>query len=165
MDQILYSIGLSLDNYSDKLNKRRSIKNPYFIIMFLGSYGILRLKSLFTNDEETLLMYGDVAYIVNLKKVSCVLTIICCLMAIMFQLIYYYNHKKGIQQTFIVVIQAICGSIPANSIGIENEKELSKLRNFSQRIFPIILLQLQNNYLIPIAIGVVLYFCMPLKVM
>ena len=48
-------------------------------------------------------------------------------------------------------MQAICGSIPENTIGIANEVEFGKLRNFSLNVFTI--LQLQNDYIVPITIG------------
>ena len=148
MDQILYSIGLSFESNSVKPIKRRLIRNPYITIAYLTSFLMARLLSLFTNDSQTLLILGDVAYIINMRYSTSINVIICCSMAIMFQLIYYYNHKKGIKQTFIVVIQAICGSISVNSIGIENEVEIMKLKKLALNIF--YLLKLQNNYIIPI---------------
>ena len=151
MDQIFYTIGLSFDSNTDETIKRRSTKNPYFILTFLISFLFIRLSSFFTNDKQTLLMSGEVAYIVNMKTITSLNSSICCLMAILFQLIYYYNHKKRIKQTFIVVMQAICGSIPENTIGIANEVEFGKLRNFSLNVFTI--LQLQNDYIVPITIG------------
>ena len=151
MDQILYSSGLSFDSYGVEINKRKLIRNPYFIIVFLLSFLMLRLLSLFTDNKATLLMFGEVAYIVNMKTMSCVVAIILGSMAIMFQLIHYYNHKKGIKQTFIVVIKAASGLRPVTSIDLENKEEFRKLSIFSLRIFQ--MLKLQNNYIVPIAMG------------
>ena len=156
MDQILYSIGLLFDSNSVEPIKRRSIYNPYFILMFLVSFSITRLLSLSTNDSRTLLMYGDVAYIVNLKTVNCVIVNLCSSMCILFQLIYYYNHKKGIKPTFIVVMQAICGSIPVDIIGVESEAKFRKLQRFSHRIFR--LMKIQNNYIVPFTSGCCVLF-------
>ena len=155
MDNVLYNIGLSFDSKKSEPKRRRFINNPIIIFLVMIWFVITGAICLTTDDPKTLYMFGDVGRQYNVKFHNNVMKILFGLICLSFQCIYYWNHKREIKPTYIVVLEAIEGSISANSIGVYNEIEFEKLRTLSSRLSRMIAFQFDSAN-IPVATSYVL---------
>jgi len=144
----LYKIGLILRS---ETHEKRSIF--YKPLLVFGVNIILIVKyivSLLLNEEndELLIINGDFGHFFGAKVHLNVIVFLFVVLALISQLIHYYNYKNDIKQTYLKVFEMMSGLVSPKSIGLTNKKEIYKLIKLSKILF--LLSEWNNEILIPL---------------
>jgi hypothetical protein len=148
IDNHLYRIGLSL--ISKNHEKRSRFYNPLLIL----SVNIICLTKcivsliLSKENEKLLIINGDFAHFIGSKTHVNVAGFLAFLLAIIQQLVYYYNTKDDINPTDLKVYDMMSGLVSPKSIGLTNGEEIYKLIKQSKLWFS--LCRFNNQILVPI---------------
>ena len=107
MDNLLYYIGLCHTSTTDEPKKRRFYFRPLFIFTVLMVTFIQKSFALIIEDEDILLYScSDVSHTFGKLKLLFNQSLITSqLLLMIFQIIYYYNYRKGVKPTFLKVFQ------------------------------------------------------------
>ena len=145
IDDFLYEIGLCHQSVSDR-TKRSKIDSPKLIFSVLSFQCIISMASLFTDDETTLILLTDVGHYHEIKAMIDTIIIMITSMAIFNQIIYYLNHKRGIEPTFNRLFQVMSDSLRPIVVELTEESQWSSLLNIAKWLRP---LHLNNMTLTP----------------
>jgi hypothetical protein len=148
IDNHLYRIGLSLISKSDE--KRSRFYNPLLILIVNIICLIKCIVSLILSEEneKLLIINGDFAHFLRSKTHLNVAAFLAFLLALIQQLIYYYNSKNNINQTYLKVYDMMFGLVSPKSIGLTNEEEIYKFIKQSKLWFSFF--KCNNQILFPI---------------
>lgn len=146
MDNILYEIGLSFESYSTK-RKRKFNSKTILVISNTILFMTFSTISIFNEEFEVALMLGDLSSFVRLKFYGNLAKILCCLLIFSSMWIYYYNYRKNVEQTFIVLFRGLSGDIDPSLIGVSRFDDFNKLKVQAHKIFSF--LNYQNKYFMP----------------
>ena len=153
VDEHLYRIGLCLT--PNRHNTRRSlIFHPILITIMSIIFIILRIASIFTDNQEILLLMGDVGQLFKMRIYVNIFLILTTSFIFSNQLIYYYNNNRDIRPTFLTLFHMMSGSVSPSSIGLTDEHQVTKLLSLSRKLF--IIVKYQCQYVLPICVGIVL---------
>ena len=136
IDNILYSIGLCHHSVR-KGAKRLTLHSPKLILFIVIINVVTQTISIFTDDEFTHLLLYDLGHGIGITFYSSIMMIILSLIALFSQSVYYWNHKRGIEPTFVRVFQVISGSITPSSVGLTNERQVRQLLMIGKWLKPI----------------------------
>jgi hypothetical protein len=131
----LYRIGLNL--ISNGREKRDIFHNPLLIFGVQIVIVIKSIVSLLTPKEyeKFLTIFGDFAHFFGPEIHFNIITILSTVLALISQLINYYNYKNGINPTYLKVFDMMSGLISPKSIGLTNKEEIYKLIKESKFLF------------------------------
>jgi len=154
----LYRIGLS--HFPNGLIRRSKFNNPILILIIFLQTIIRCIISLLLSDEDSnlLVLVGDFTHLMDLRihlNISIVLT---TFLALISQIIHYYNYKNDIKPSYLKPFQMISGLISPKSIGLTNEAEVYRIMKVSKISF--ILCELYSSIAMPLlgfTICIVLY--------
>jgi hypothetical protein len=151
----LYKIGLNLKPNAKE--KRSNFYNPLLILSVNIAIVIKSIVSVLTPEENKkfLLIIGDFGHFFGIKTHYNIIIIFSTILALSSQLIYYYNYKNGIKQTYLKVFDMMSGLISPKSIGLTNKEEIYKLIKESKIMF--YLCKWNTNRILPL-IGFFLVF-------
>ena len=122
----VYSIGLC--HHSVRHRPKRSVINkPLIITMVLIIQSMMRIVSNTTDNKLIILLTGDVGHLIGIKGHFNITGTLVSIMILLFQMVYYYNHRIGVKPTFIRVIQVLSGSITPSSVGLNNSTQVKQL--------------------------------------
>ena len=129
-DELLYEIGLCLTSLRER-PKRWPINNPVFIAIITSIHLTERVVSLLVPESERqiLLLVGETGRYFDLKVQWNLFFILGSMIGISSQTLYYYNHRNGIEPTFLRVFQVMSGSVAPSSVGL-NERDIRQLLKF-----------------------------------
>ena len=144
IENILYSIGLSHQSIREGI-KRSLFFSPKFIAIIILSFTINQTLSLLTVDEFSHLLLNELSLGMGIAYYISIDLIIISLMTLFMQSVYYWNHKRGLEPTFVRVFQVMSGSITPSSVGLTNERQVRQLLSIAKWIKPL----LKNNKLLP----------------
>ena len=103
-------------------SKPRKLFNPYILLIFLSCSTFKETFTIFIEEryEELPKFYLSFDHLVSTTKIMAFLIILTNITVISFQLVYYFNNRKGIKPTFLRVFSMISGRIPPESLGLQN---------------------------------------------
>ena len=136
IDDYLYEIGLCHHSVSDR-TKRSNINSPKLAFIVLLLKLILSFMSNFTDDETTLILLTDFGHYNGIKFFTNIEVILILCMALFNQLVYYTNHKRGIEPTFLRVFQVLSGSLPSSAVGLTDESQVNVLLKIGKWLRPL----------------------------
>jgi hypothetical protein len=144
----LNKIGLILR--SETYKKRSIFYKP---LLVFGVNIILTVKyivSLLLNEEndKLLIINGDFGHFFGAKVHLNVIVFLFVVLALISQLIHYYNYKNDIKQTYLKVFEMMSGLVSPKSIGLTNKKEIYKLIKLSKILF--LFSEWNNQILVPL---------------
>jgi hypothetical protein len=144
----LYRIGLSL--ISKNHEKRSRFYNPLLILIVNTICLTKCIVSLILSEEneKLLIINGDFAHFLRSKTHLNVAGFPPFLLALIQQLIYYYNTKNNINATYLKVYDMMSGLVSSKSIGLTNGEEIYKLIKQSKLLFSFC--RCDNQILFPI---------------
>ena len=150
VEDILHRIGLTLDSTKSH-PKRKLFFNPFIIFTFISLFIIREVIfiSLPEENDRIFKVFGCFGYLIGIKENSSMIFILISLLAISFQLIYYYNHRNGIKPTFLCVFQMMSGLVSPKSLGLTDEQQITKLLNRTK--FYLKCTQINNKFILPFA--------------
>ena len=130
-DELLYEIGLCQTSFRER-PKRWPINNPVFIAIINLIYLFERIVSILVPESERqiLLLVGETGRYFDIKVQWNLLFIIASMLSLSSQILYYFNHKKGIKPTFLRVFQVMSGSVAPSSVGLNDERDIRQLLKF-----------------------------------
>ena len=146
IENILYSIGLSHQSIREGI-KRSLFFSPKFIAIIILSFTINQTLSLLTVDEFSHLLLNELSLGMGIAYYISIDLIIISLMTLFMQSVYYWNHKRGLEPTFVRVFQVMSGSITPSSVGLTNERQVRQLLSIAKWVKRI---AKNNKVLIPI---------------
>ena len=130
-DELLYEIGLCLTSLRER-PKRWKINNPEFIAIINFIFLSERIVSILVpgSERQILLLVGETGRYFNLKVQWNLFFILCSMIGLSIQSVYYYNHRKGIKPTFLRVFQVMSGSVAPLSVGLNDRRDIRQLLKF-----------------------------------
>jgi hypothetical protein len=148
IDNHLYRIGLSL--ISKNHEKRSRFYNPLLILIVNIICLIKCIVSLILSEEneKLLIINGDFTHFLRSKTHLNVALILCFIITLIQQLIYYYNSKNDINPTDLKVFDMMSGLVSPKSIGFTNGEEIYKLTKQTKALFSFC--RFNNETLVPI---------------
>ena len=156
IDDFLYEIGLCHQSVSDR-TKRSKIDSPKLIFAVLSFQLIGSMATLLTDDETTLLLLTDIGRPLNLKVLINPLLISITSMVIFNQLVYYWNHKRGIEPTFVRLFQVMSGSLSPSAVGLTDESQCRALLKIAKWLRPLHFLNKMFDPFITVIFIMVIY--------
>ena len=137
IEDVLYSIGLC--HHSVREGTKRSLfYDPKLILFIVINNLFMQNMSFFTDDEFTHLLLNELGHGIGISFFNSISMIIVCLMTLFSQSVYYWNHKRGIEPTFVRVFQVMSGSITPSSVGLTNERQVRQLLSIAKWIKPLL---------------------------
>ena len=155
IDSRLYQIGLQLSPIRPNI-KRIFIHNPIVIAIIISIFVIQRLICLLVTDRRVLYLMGDFGAFYSIKIYINTLIGLIQLFILASQLVYFSNHKRGIEPTFLRVFQMMSGSVPPNELGLNDRKQILGLINITRKLF--LLLEFNCRYVSIFISFVVVFF-------
>ena len=110
MDDLLYDIGLSLTSSKDEPKRRNFFSRPSVIFSFSLFFITQKLLAIVCDNEIILLLVcGDISHYYGTTMKVLINVFLCLQLSLVTisQLIYYYNHKRQIEPTFLRVFRLI----------------------------------------------------------
>ena len=89
---------------------------------------------------------GCVGHFIGLRQLFDLFFILCAILALISQQIYYQNFRNGTEPTFLRLFQMMGGVVPPKILGLTDEKEIIKLTKFTGKLYHS--LNFHNEYLI-----------------
>ncbi len=128
-------IGLNL--ISNGPEKRSIFYNPLLLFSVNVIVLLKSTVSLLTPEENNSLMIiiGDFAHFFGTKTHYNAIIILSIILTLIYQLINFYNYKKGINPTYLKVFDMMSGLISPKSIGLTNKEEIYKFIRESKFLF------------------------------
>ena len=156
IEDILYSIGLSQHSVKDQA-KRSPINNPKFITTFVFVLTIMKVLSLLTDEEMTLLLLTEYSHYLGIKIYININIIFLSLIVIFTETTYFLNDWRGVKPTLIRVLQVMSGSVRPSSVGLTDKTKVKQLVKLSKWL-PMI--KKNNETIIPLlnALFVLCYY-------
>ena len=145
VDDILYRIGLSFDSIRDR-PKRKLIDHPLIAFFILSLFLIERIIT-FSLSEDNHLVFkalGSMGYFIGVRKHFDFFFILCSILALISQKIYYHNFRNSRDPTFLRLFQMMAGMVPPKSLGLTDEKDIIKLTKFTGKLYNF--LNFHNEY-------------------
>ena len=136
IDNFLYEIGLCHQSVSDR-TKRSKINSPKLIFTVLSVNLLVSILANFTDDETTLVLlmdfgrYEGIKFFMNME----IITVTC--MALFNHLVYSWNHKQGIEPTFLRLFQVMSGSLSPSAVGLTDESQCRSLLKIAKWLTPL----------------------------
>ena len=143
IDSHLYQIGLQLSPIRPNI-KRIFIYNPIVIAIIITIIVVQRLICLLFTDQRVLYLMGDFGAFYSIKIYINTLIGLIQLFILASQLVYFSNHKRGIEPTFLRLFQMMSGSVPPNELGLNDRKQILGLINITRKLF--LLLKFNSRY-------------------
>jgi len=132
----LYTAGLSLFPYD--FVKRNRYHNPLLVfILNLQLFIRIIVSLLLLSDENKymLMVLGEWAHFFNVRIHFNILASPVILIAIVSQIIHYYNFKNNIKPSYLKPFEMISGLCSPKSIGLTNQTEIYKMIKLSKKLF------------------------------
>lgn len=145
IDDILYDIGLSVKPFSDE-NRKRSLSNdPKVVFISLVLYSILKICCLIVDERNPHSKYlCDFSPLIGFKFHWNLSTLVFTVSVLWLQIIYYVNHIRGIEPTFLRLFQVLSGSLSPATIGLTRASDVSVLVRVSGIVFPLMSAMLRS---------------------
>ena len=133
----LLSIGLIFRNNVNGNEFRSILYNPIFIfsIMSIGMTKMMVSLLLPEDHEYIFKIIGDWIYLLGIRIYGNTAGVLYISLAIISQIIYYYNYKNDIKPTFLKVFQMMSGLVSPKSIGLTNKEQIYKILKLSKILF------------------------------
>jgi len=131
----LYRIGLCLTSKSQ--TKRSRFHNP-LLVFIVNIIVLLRISiSLLLPEDNShkFIVFGDFAYFIGLRYYFNSSYVLCILLVLSSQLIYYYNYKNDIKPNYLKVFEMMSGLISPKSIGLTNKQQIYRLMKITKILF------------------------------
>ena len=80
-----------------------------------------------TDNDMILLLTADLGHYLGIKQHINMILILCSMIALSSQMVYYYSHSIGVKPTFVRVFQLLSGSITPSRIGLNEAKQVKPL--------------------------------------
>ena len=90
---------------------------------------------------------GDIDFFIGVNNRFNIYQVIFNLPLIGSQIIYYYNHKRGIKPSFLRIFRVMAGRLPPVSVGITDQEQLRKLLKVTRLSMK--LMKVNSNYVLP----------------
>ena len=139
MDDLLYDIGLCLTPSSDEPNERHFFRTPFVIFSLSLMFITQKLLTIFCENEFILLVvFGDISHYYGFTMQVLLNIFLSLQMALVptSQVIYYSNHKAGIEPTFLRVFRLI--NNPTDN-GVIDQLEIDKIKSLSKTLTKLVL--------------------------
>ena len=136
LDNHLYEIGLlPVSLRSDA--KPRYLNHPVTLFLVNLLFFITKFLCILTDNQNItmLIALGDFTHKFSTLNYMNIVYLLLCFMWFNSQLIYYYNHKRCIEPTFLRVFRVMSGSVDQISDGLIDEKQMNGLKRLSHRLF------------------------------
>ena len=144
VDDVLYRIGLCLTSVKEQ-PIRRSIDNPMlaFVITLIFMMEKVITCSLSEDNQLVFQMLGSNVQLLGIR-IHDLFFILCSLLSLVSQLIYYFNHKQRVCPTFLRLFRMMSGAVPPKDLGLTNPEVVVRLCRQSVKWFR--LLRYHNDY-------------------
>ena len=144
VDDVLYRIGLCLTSVKEQ-PKRHSIDNPMlaFVITLIFLIEKVITCSLSEDNQLVFRMLGSTGQLLGIR-IHDLFFILCSLLSLVSQMIYYYNHKQRVCPTFLRLFRMMSGTVPPKDLGLTDVEEVVRLCRNSVKWFR--LLRYHNDY-------------------
>ena len=153
IDSCLYRIGLQVSPIRPN-TKRSFIYRPIVIATTISIILVQRVVCLLVTDQTILYLMGDIGAFFGIRIYINTLIGLCQLFILASQLVYFSNHKRGIEPTFLRLFQMMSGSVPPIELGLNDRKQIMTLVNRTRKL--LILLEFNCRYVVTfICLGVV----------
>ena len=131
-DTHLYRIGLSL--FQNGFCKRTNLHNPKIIFIMQLQLWMRCMISLFSSGENRdLYVYiGEFGYFFNARVNIDIAAGLITSLALISQILHYYDYKNNIAPEYLKPFQMISGLISPKSVGLTHEEDVYKLVKFSK---------------------------------
>ena len=118
MDDVLYRIGLSHSSVKEQ-PKRRLIDNPTFAFVITLIFMTEKVITYCLSEDNELVfrMLASTGHFLGIRLHD-LFFILCSLLSLVSQLIYYYNHKQRVRPTFLRLFRMMSGSVPPKDLGL-----------------------------------------------
>ena len=145
----LLSIGLIYRTNNNSNVFRGILYNPLFIFTIISIVIIKLFIGLLLPEDNAYIfkIIGDFTYFLGIRIYCNIAGILWFSLAIISQLVYYYNYKNDIKPTFLKVFQMMSGLVSPKSIGLTNKQQIYKLVKQTNTLF--VLNQINNELIIP----------------
>ena len=151
IDHTLYDIGLVLTSGEDVVKKRSVFNHPIIIFTVCVLFFMSKIIPVIVGQSYgAAVVLGDVGFFIGMNNRFNIYQIIFNWLLMGSQLVYYYNHKRGIKPSFLRVFRMMAGRLEPVRVGITDQEQLRKLLNVTK--ISMKLMKVNNNYQLP-AIG------------
>ena len=135
IDDFLYEIGLCHQSVRER-TKRSKINSPklIFAVLLVNLIRIILANS--TDDETTLLLLADIGHLDGMKFFANISHFSLSSMVVFNQLIYNWNHKRGIEPTFLRLFQVLSGCLSPSAVGLTEESQCRSLSKIAKWLKP-----------------------------
>ena len=135
-DKHLYRNGLSFTAISDE--KRRNVLFKPLVIFTVLVINLIKyiILTQITDDNSYLyFILGDFDHFLGISNLINIILVICDLITICTQLVYFYGYKSGKEPTFLRLFQMLSGTITPRDVGLTDEKTVMALIRRSDLLF------------------------------
>ena len=133
--QHFYRYGFSL--YRNGSTSRSPLYHP--LLVFIGP-SLMTTKFMYlymTPDHSSHFhrVMGDFGYFMNLKKFMNISLVLVYLMAILSQIVHFYEYKRNTKSTYMRVFDMMCGTVTPQSIGLYDQNIIERLLRRTRLFF------------------------------
>jgi len=131
----LYTTGLSL--YPYEFVQRNRYHNPLFVFALNLQLFIQCIVCLLLSNEKKymLMIFGDWTHFLNARIHFNICASFLTIIALISQMIHYYNFKNDIKPSFLKPFEMMSGLCSPKSIGLTNETQIHKMIKLSIKLF------------------------------
>ena len=110
VDDCLYRIGLCMTSVVER-PIRLALDHPFCAFIIVSIFLVQRVITCSLSDDNRtiFLLLGSTGYLIGIRRHFDMFFILCSILALSSQLIYYYNYKMGITPTFLRLLQMMSG--------------------------------------------------------
>ena len=87
------------------------------------------------NNDYLFIIFGDFFHFISKDNTLRIGAVLAFVLAIILQLIYYYNYKNDIKPTFLKVFEMMSGLVSPKSIGLTNKEKIYRFIKISRISF------------------------------
>jgi len=135
VEDILYKVGLQIRSLSGS-RYRKWFYSPKIVFTFLSLHLLKDFVILLSEDNERTKqqVLGDVGNYFGIRFHFTSAKILTVFIALNSQLYYYWNHKRGIEPTFLNIFRVIAGSATPSSVGITDKRDIKYLNKLCKLV-------------------------------
>ena len=107
-----------------------------------------RLITFSLSDDNDLVfnVLADTGYFIGVRRHFGLFFIICCVLSLSSQIIYYYNYRNGVKPTFLRLFQVMSGLIPPKAVNLTNNEDIRRLVSTTGKLYPFLIFH--NNFIV-----------------
>ena len=128
VDDCLYRIGLCMTSVRER-PIRLALDHPFCAFIIVSIFLVQRVITCSLSDDNHLVLIamGSTGYLLGIPKHLDIFLLLCNVLLLSSQTMYYYNYKMGITPTFLRLLQMMSGLVPPKAIGLTDERLIARL--------------------------------------